>query len=168
MRVQFVCYHRNPFCRTHLCRTLSSIPLYTLYICIIVYIDVYTYIYFYIYTHIYKPIWPTIIPKESVWTAKSPPITCRYVTPLSTQPRFEMFEAARTHGALDHYGNWKYTKWCTEWIPPQKNDIDLESQGLEEYPSSSTIFQLMIVILLEFALGFAVTRLWLERTAMSI
>lgn len=64
-------------------------------------------IYIFIYTHIYIP-----IPIESVWTpAKSPRITCRYVTPPSPAARFEMFEAARTHGAVDHYNNWMTDTW---------------------------------------------------------
>ena len=88
-------------------RTLSMLSLKPLVRFLLLSTEQYSTIYIIIYPHIYIP-----IPIESVWTpAKSPRITCRYVTPPSPAARFEMFEAARTHGAVDHYDNWMTDTW---------------------------------------------------------
>ena len=105
-------------------RTLSVLSLKPLVRFLLLSTEQYSTIYIIIYTHIHIP-----IPIESVWTpAKSPRITCRYVTPphllqglrclkplAHTVPWITTTIGWLTHGRYN-------TKWWTLWIP-QKREI---------------------------------------------
>lgn len=70
-----------------------------------------------------------------------------------------MFEAARTHGAVDHYDKWLTDIWeiyqGMYTMDPRKGMKRIKCKSLEEYPSSSTIFLLMILSFTWVCLGFA-------------